>query len=730
MAKESDFRSRVSEALGALFGETPPRRSEEAPEEPGPLEAAASSIVGFLERRSDGTGFLRFQPGSGRDLIVAPGESVELSVKIDPILGLAAKKVRFRVGKQTAGQATIGPERTAYLPHAPTASGVHRIEYDLLGASGSVLKTSASDDSAVLHVVDGAPTAAVYADLLFEKDDNSLDPLRDLAERGWQLCYVDLDEEDRTHRIRQALGDRRLPEGAVLVHPATDVEFKTLGVDFRKVFATTTLRRIRAAGVPLILLLSDDPAARRLAEVEGVRGADLSGLAGILADKKAVDKLEALAGSFIDQRKKTDSGFAWRLDRMTGTRPAEGNQCRAEFGNRTARENILRAVEQAQRNIHLQFYILKDCRFTESLAVRLISRARAGVKVRLMVDALYSTQELLGLKNRIVEGLSEEPNIQVVAADPIRIMDDLEALRLKQRDHRKLIVIDGESAFVSGRNAGDEYYTGFNEVPITDWTPADRIPWLDAHIELKGPLVAQIQKVFLENWKRNGGAPVKDEEVPYPEAAPPGECSARLVVHDGVSDSNGLAAYEAIIDAARSHLFVINDFPVIASLAAALRRAVGRGVEVNYLTGNAQPRRADGTYFKGGLHRELFDHMIKNRFEILIQNGVRVYEYTTPQIPTIVSRGGVIRPYVHAKVVTADGQIASIGSANLDATASYWEREANVVVENEAFVAEVEADIRQMIGRSFRIDPDSDYWKRGSTQREIVSRLWPDAVVS
>ena len=78
---------------------------------------------------------------------------------------------------------------------------------------------------------------------------------------------------------------------------------------------------------------------------------------------------------------------------------------------------------------------------------------------------------------------------------------------LKQREHRKLIIVDGELAFVSGRNAGDEYYTGFDEVPITDRTLHERIPWLDAHVELRGPLVKQASRAFAVAWARTRGRP-------------------------------------------------------------------------------------------------------------------------------------------------------------------------------------------------------------------------------
>ena len=132
----------------------------------------------------------------------------------------------------------------------------------------------------------------------------------------------------------------------------------------------------------------------------------------------------------------------------------------------------------------------------------------------------------------------------------------------------------------------------------------------------------------------------------------------------------------------------------------------------------------------GPLPRVLFEYMTKHRLEPLIRAGARVYEYTTPKLPEIVARGGVIRPYVHAKVMSVDALVASVGSANLDVTASYWEDEANIVLEDPALVAELEATIKRLIAGSYRIDVEAEYWRREARQREIASTLWPEALYS
>jgi phosphatidylserine/phosphatidylglycerophosphate/cardiolipin synthase-like enzyme len=93
-----------------------------------------------------------------------------------------------------------------------------------------------------------------------------------------------------------------------------------------------------------------------------------------------------------------------------------------------------------------------------------------------------------------------------------------------------------------------------------------------------------------------------------------------------------------------------------------------------------------------------------------------------------VAREGFVRPYVHAKIATADGRVASVGSANLDATASYWEREANVIVQDPEVVVPLEQALAEMVERGHLIDGASSTWRAESTMRELASWLWPDSL--
>ena len=209
-----------------------------------------------------------------------------------------------------------------------------------------------------------------------------------------------------------------------------------------------------------------------------------------------------------------------------------------------------------------------------------------------------------------------------------------------------------------------------------------------------------------------------------------GEVAARVITHDGIDDAVAMASYEALFAGAQARIIVVNDFPLIPELALRLIAAAQRGVRVDVLTGSGLARRGDGTFFDGPRHRELFEYMVKRCYEALLAAGVHVAEYAAPASATITARGGRVRPYVHAKVVVVDGWVASVGTANLDATASHWEREVNLVIESPAVAAALTAQLDAVLADAHAIDPASEEWRREAPRRALASRLWPDRLYS
>ncbi len=720
----ASLRTNVEEVLLGLRAQPASGRSRDF----GPLlDTTIQSISETLARWQSGATMRRWMGGLGRDVLTRLGSPVELSVVLGPLAKLGAERARFYVGGEQLTEVPILRHKRARSVFHATEAGVFSVELEFLRNSGVIVSPRSANQHGIAQVVDAQPVVLVDAELVLARTTTELVGLKEYAEAGIVLAYFDTAETERSALIREAVTAHGLPLGAVLVHPAQDVEIDTLGIDFRRVFVIIHLRRLLARGVPVVSIVST--ADFRSPEFERI-GILVQSLGDIEVARERGDGSSSLRQRALDfeETRKARDPLSFRLDYASDSQLVAGHRVQLELDNKRARERLFQHIEEAKIRIHLQFYMLIESRFSEMLVVRLVQAARRGVEVRLLVDALYSGEKVLGRTNPLITSLSKEPGIQVVASAPIERAEDLEMLALKRRDHRKLAIFDGRCAFVSGRNAGDAYYTGFDEVPIHDHTHHERIPWLDAHVEIEGPLVSRIEACFLQAFGQHGGHLPTDTSPTAPPTG--GTASARLVVHHGTQDANGLGQYEAMIDSAKDHLYIVNDFPIVASLSSALLCAARRGVSIKLLTGNGLPRRADGSFFPGPLHRELFELMVKQRLEPLIEGGVQVFEAVISGLPDIVSQGGLVRPYVHAKILTVDGRAASVGSANLDATASYWEDETNLVVEDSEFTLVVEAELERLISRALPVDPRSDYWEKESTQRAIVSRLWPESMYS
>ena len=721
---------------GAEVGPGPARQPDAHPEDAGLLDAAARAVSARLERWGRGDALRRLFGGIERDVLTGPGEWVELEAQ----LGLAAKLgsvARFTVDGAVVAEVPIEPQHSQVraMIRAP-APGLHELGVVL---DAPLEKTVELVGHRVLQVASGRPLVLIDADLLLPTADGTAHAaptgplIRALRDADLELAYFDIHDENRRAAIHEALAAKQLPRAATLLFAAEERAIERLGLDFAHMFGMTALRRYLARGVPIAAIVSE----RFVSTVASI---------AVLRPEEALYRARAqdfageaaAAARFVAEQRDADPQ-TWRLDQATGTQASVGNRFYAELDNAKARLRLFELIDSAERSIHLQFYQVRPGEFSEQLVVKLIQRARAGVHVRLMVDALYSEQEVLGRQNPLLRSFEAEPGVELLALSPIGSRHEVDVTRLKRRDHRKLVIVDGRRALVSGRNCGDAHYRGFDELPIHDYTAHERIPWLDAHVEIEGPLVAEVQREFLATWNAQGGTPpgvsgpgALDALLPPLEPASEGAGGARgrLVVHHGLVDTLGLSMYEAMLDLAQDHVIVVNDFPIVSTLERAIYRLLARGVRVQLLTGNAAARRDDGSMFPAKIHRTLFEHMVKARFEPLMLAGVEIYEYTTPATPNIVARGGRVRPYVHAKMMAVDGKLCSIGSANLDATASFWESEANVVIEDAEFTRELETELRGMIAGSLRLDPESDYWKSERAQRAVVGTLWPVSLYS
>ena len=407
-----------------------------------------------------------------------------------------------------------------------------------------------------------------------------------------------------------------------------------------------------------------------------------------------------------------------RLDATTGAPAIPGNRIEVELDNTTARRWLLEAIAGATRRIHFQVYMALDDDVGSRVEAALAAAAARGVAVRVLVDSLHGLHGSFGARNRLLERLEGRPGVELRALRPVIGPPSLEDL--KQRDHRKLAVVDGAVALLGGRNLSHEYYTGFGEARLTPRSRWREVPWLDAGARVEGPAVAAVERSFLDAWTAAGG-------VPFTIATPPpaGPSPARVVIHRGLRDACTLEAYLALIDAARSHVCAVNGFPLMLEIQHALVRAMRRGVRVRALAGHLTPTH-DGIPFSGpwSAARTAATELVHSRLDPIVAVGGEGYLFAVPRQPGWAPGLGEVHPHVHAKLLTVDGRICAVGSANLDLTAGYWEDELMLVVEDPVIASGVEARIDPLLAGSQRIDRGDPTWQ-GTARRREWMRRWP-----
>ena len=414
----------------------------------------------------------------------------------------------------------------------------------------------------------------------------------------------------------------------------------------------------------------------------------------------------------------TPSSLSDRLEATTGAPLIGGNRIEVELDNRKARRWLVDAIQRAQHRVHLQLYMALDDDVGNAVEAVLAEAGGRGVKVRVLVDSLHGLHGSAGLRNPLFERLGNRSGVELRVIDPITSAPSLHDL--KRRDHRKAAIIDGEVALVGGRNLSHEYYTGFEEVHLTKQSRWREVPWLDAGARVEGPAVAEVDRCFLDVWTAAGGEPFDIEQR---QAA--GSAAARIITHHGLRDARTLDAYVAMIDCAQSHVYTVNGFPLILEIQHALLRALRRGVRVHTLFGNLTPTH-DGVPFKGpwATARTEATQLVHSRMDALVAAGADAHQYAVPRHAQWEPGIDTIHPHVHAKVMSIDGRVCSVGSANLDVTAGYWESEMILMIEDAAIAAGLESHIDRLLAQSARVNRDDPQWRTLARRRQWMRR-WP-----
>src|SRR5205814_5323621 len=256
------------------------------------------------------------------------------------------------------------------------------------------------------------------------------------------------------------------------------------------------------------------------------------------------------------------------LDRAAGARPIEGNRLEHHPDSPRALNAMLAAIAAARRWVHFENYIIRDDATGRRFADALAGRARAGVRVRVLYDALGS----VGTSRRYWRGL-RQAGVEVRAFHPLLAPRPFE---LPQRDHRKLLATDGGWAMIGGLCIGDEWAGD----------PArGRRPWRDTMVAVSGPAAAALDGAFARIWSRAGPALPPDELAPDP--APCGSSIVRVM--EGMpGQARVYRAVQLLAASAAERLWITDAYLIApAPLYASLIDAARSGVDVRLLVPGA-----------------------------------------------------------------------------------------------------------------------------------------------
>jgi cardiolipin synthase len=339
------------------------------------------------------------------------------------------------------------------------------------------------------------------------------------------------------------------------------------------------------------------------------------------------------------------------------------------------------AIRAARDHINLETYIFEDGEVGTQFAQLLLQKQAAGVQV----NVIYDSVGCIDTPKEFFERL-RAAGIRTLEFNPVNPAKlRKKAWRLNNRDHRKLLVVDGKTAFLGGINISESYSSGSFSRPRKKGGKAER-GWRDTHLQVEGPVVAEFQKYFMETWARQKAPPLASRNY-FPPLRKQGDEIVRAIGSKADADESPiyLTLLSAIEHAGRTIHLTIAYFVPDPQMRQALADAARRGVDVQIVL----PGKTDSwAVFHAG----------RSHYDELLSAGVRLYE----------RRDAVL----HAKTASIDGVWSTIGSTNLDWRSFLHNDELNAVILGADFARQMHAMFEKDRAASDAIDPDQ--WRRRS----------------
>lgn len=336
---------------------------------------------------------------------------------------------------------------------------------------------------------------------------------------------------------------------------------------------------------------------------------------------------------------------------------------------------IEQAIRSARETLHLEYYIWRPDRTGTRVRDLLIEKAKQGVTVRFLYDKIGS----MFLSNRFLRPM-QEAGIHVASFLPGASLRDRWSLNL--RNHRKIVIVDGQTGFTGGMNIGDEY---LGKNPHLGY-------WRDTHLKLNGPVVLQLQQVFVEDWYYATGEELTNPHM-FPAPDESGTSVAQVLAGEPTADVRVLQTlmFTAINDARQQVIVATSYFVPPSSLVTALESAAYRGVQVRLLLAGRSAHH--WTVLAG-----------RSYYDSLLTAGVEIYEYE--------------RGLLHSKVLTIDGTWSLVGTPNFDSRSLMLNFEVAVAMYDERIAALLEAQFEADLEHATQVRPES--WSERPTRHVLA----------
>lgn len=355
---------------------------------------------------------------------------------------------------------------------------------------------------------------------------------------------------------------------------------------------------------------------------------------------------------------------------------------------------MFKAIAAAKYNINMETYIFEDDEVGKKFADALIEKQQQGVQVALIYDSVGSLQTPKAFFQRL-----NDSGIKTIEFNPVNPLQAKKGWQVNQRDHRKLLIVDGQSVFLGGVNISSVYSSGSSGKLSDGGKNKNKAPWRDTHLLVEGPVTADFQKLFMATWAKQKGDALPDKNY-FPPPVQKGKEVVRAI--GSSSDAGGGQMYNTLVSAigsAETSVYLTNAyFAPDERIMNALDEAVKRGVDVKIIL----PSKTDSA---------LIFHAGRSYYEDLLESGVKIFE-----------RGKAL---LHAKTVLIDGVWSTIGSTNLDWRSLLHNDEVNAVVLSPDFGAQMNAMFEKDLAVSNQIT--SEAWRNRSVLlrlKERAARVW------